>query len=191
MRSVMNILALQGSPRTNGNTAALLSALLDVLASQHTVHQFHVARLALSPCLSCYRCQKQQTCPTNDDMHLLYPHLAHCDMVILASPIYFYGVTAQLKSVIDRCQHLWLNPLPQRRDRTGVLVLTAGAPDQYGQGAQITTDACRIFFSCLGAPLAHTLLATNTDRHPVTQQPDALQAAVLLGELLLTKARPN
>jgi len=183
----MRVLALQGSPRKCGNTATLLDALLKVLEKSHAVHRFHIAGLNIRPCLSCYSCEAQQSCADDDDMQSLYPHLAGSDLVILASPIYFYGVTAQMKTVIDRCQHLWLNPAERKTKRIGVLVLTAGAPDASGQGVEITREACRIFFRCLGAPLVHTLVATNTDKLPVCEQPDALRAAKLLGELLLTK----
>jgi len=183
----MRVLALQGSPRKNGNTATLLEALLQVLEHGNTVKRFHLAGLNIRPCLSCYACKAQQSCNSDDDMQVLYPHLAASELVILASPIYFYGVTAQMKAVIDRCQHLWLNPTKQSPNRRGVLVLTAGALDASGKGVEITREACRLFFRCLGAPLTHTLVATNTDTHPVHEQADVLHSAKLLGNLLLTQ----
>lgn len=180
----MRVLALQGSPRPSGNTKTLLSALLKPLCDHHEVHEFHVAGCKLMPCLSCYQCQGEARCAQEDDMHTLYPLLAESDLVILASPIYFYGVSAQLKSVIDRCQYFWTNPARRKSNRAGVLVLTAGAPDHRGQGVATTEAACKMFLHCLGAPLLHTLTATHTDQHPVTSESEAFRAALTLGAVL-------
>lgn len=180
----MRVLALQGSPRPSGNTATLLSALLKPLSVHHTVHEFCVSGLKLAPCLSCYQCQGEDVCRQQDDMQVLYPLLATCDLVVLASPIYFYGVSAQLKSVIDRCQYFWTHPARRQSSRAGVLVLTAGAKDHNGQGVAITEAACKMFFQCLGAPLIHTLTATHTDKHPVTIESEAFLAAITRGKML-------
>jgi len=182
----MRVLALQGSPRPSGNTATLLSALLKPLYHDHTVYEFYVAGLRLSPCLSCYQCQGEEGCQQPDDMQALYPLLATCDLVVLASPIYFFGVSAQLKGVIDRCQHFWTNPARRESNRAGILLLTAGAPDHRGQGVATTEAACKMFLQCLGAPLIHTLAATHTDQHPVTIESEVFRTAIKLGEMLAT-----
>lgn len=119
----------------------------------------------------------------------LYPHLAHDDVVVLASPIYFYGVTAQLKAVIDRCQPFWTNPERHKAARVGVLLLTAGAPDAQGGGVSTTTAAARIFMSCIGAPLNHVIAAVHTDKNPVYRQSEVLEAAVATARHLAEAAK--
>lgn len=175
----MNILALQGSPRRHGNTAVLLKAFLEPFETHraHQITRLDICYQHIRPCLSCYACEKQGGCALADEMPGIYPHLANDDVVILASPIYFYSVTAQLKAVIDRCQTFWTNPNTGTRGRTGVLLLTAGAPDKNKAGQESTKALARIFFQCIGAPLTHTIVAVDTDKRPVTEQPDVLLEA--------------
>ncbi|MDP3486375.1 MAG: NAD(P)H-dependent oxidoreductase, partial [Bacillota bacterium] len=118
------------------------------------------------------------------DMHGLYPALASAPVVILASPIYFHGLTAQLKSVIDRCQTFWTNPASKKSGRVGALLLTAGATDKTGQGREAATSTARIFFDSIGAPLTHILTAVNTDHQPVNIQVELLDKARELGKKL-------
>ena len=60
----------------------------------------------VNPCLGCNACfkNKDNTCAQKDDMPLIYEKMAHANMLVIASPVYFYGLSAQLKAVIDRCQ---------------------------------------------------------------------------------------
>lgn len=184
----MNILALQGSPRLRGNTSTLLDAFLEPFRTSpalqertptkaHNITRFDVCSQHIRPCLSCYACKKQGSCPVVDDMACIYSHLSSDDVVILASPIYFYSFTAQLKAVIDRCQTFWVNPNTRVTERVGVLLLTAGAPDVNKTGQEATIAQARVFFECIGAPLRHTLVAVNTDKSPVHLQQTILDDA--------------
>ncbi len=180
----MRIIALQGSPRRDGHTAALLESFLSPLRATHTVKRIDVCYQHILPCQSCYACQSSSACVTDDDMQDLYSHLAYDDVVVLASPVYFYGVTAQLKAVIDRCQPFWANPSQRKTTRVGVLLLTAGAPDAHGTGVSTTESAVRIFMACIGAPLSYVLSATNTDAVPVCKQHAVLEAAAATAKKL-------
>lgn len=184
----MHTFALQGSPRLGSNTNTLLDAVLSEIIPHHLVVKHHVSHLDIAPCQSCYACATVGHCPIVDDMQDLYPALASAPVVILASPIYFYGLTAQLKAVIDRCQTFWTNPVSKTTGRVGVLLLTAGATDKTGQGRDAAISTARIFFDCIGAPLTHTLTAVNTDHQPVIAETELLSKARDLGRKLSCKS---
>ena len=169
-RFSMRVIALQGSPRRDGHTALLLESFLSPFCTAHAVKRVDVCYQHILPCWSCYACQNSGLCVRDDDMRQLYTHLAEDDVVVIASPIYFYGVTAQLKAVVDRCQPFWTHPNRRKTSRVGVLLLTAGAPDGPGTGVSTTAAQVRIFLTCTGAPLKHVFAATNTDAVPAREQ---------------------
>jgi multimeric flavodoxin WrbA/protein-tyrosine-phosphatase len=105
----MLVLGLQGSPRKKGNTHALLSMFLEEAGRLGARTQMvYVAGRNIIPCKELVVCEKKGFCPLEDDMQReLYALIREADVLLLASPVFFYGVTAQLKALIDRCQTLW------------------------------------------------------------------------------------
>lgn len=182
----MEVLALQGSPRLSGNTQTLLNAFLGGLPSVAQIHRYNVSELNVHPCTSCYACITLGRCVISDDMELIYPALAKHPLIIIASPIYFYGFSAQLKAVVDRCQTFWNNPQTRIDNRTSVLLLTAGAIDKSRAGRDAVESSARIFCDCIGAPLKHTLAAVGTDTYPVVEQQEILAQAAELARKLST-----
>ena len=106
----MNILILSGSPRKGGNTELLAEAFAKGAAAHHHVEIVSVRDYKVNPCLGCNACFKTNgICAQKDDMALIYEkmmvstnRLSRADMLVIASPVYFYGISAQLKAVIDR-----------------------------------------------------------------------------------------
>lgn len=100
----MEILVLAGSPRDSGNSLALAEAFAQAATEAgHHVAVKRTAALKIGPCRGCDRCWTNGVpCVQKDDMQQLYPLLNLADMVVFASPLYFFGFTAQLKAVIDR-----------------------------------------------------------------------------------------
>lgn len=98
------IVVLVGSPRRDGNTELLAKAFADGAAEKHEVELVSVADYQVKPCMGCNACfaREGNTCVQQDDMDLIYEKLKEADTVIIASPVYFYGISAQLKAVIDR-----------------------------------------------------------------------------------------
>jgi multimeric flavodoxin WrbA len=104
----MKVLGIMGSPRIKGNTDQLLNeALRGAQSMGATIEKINVDKLKISPCKEYYACSKDGKCVIRDDMDDAYPKLLNDDIIIVASPIFFYGVTAQLKAFIDRCQAPW------------------------------------------------------------------------------------
>ena len=103
----MNILILSGSPRRGGNTELLVEAFVKGASQKHHVDVVSVHDYKVNPCMGCNACFKSESnsCVQKDDMPLIYEKMAVADMLVIASPVYFYGLSAQLKAVIDRCHN--------------------------------------------------------------------------------------
>jgi multimeric flavodoxin WrbA len=99
----MNILILSGSPRKGGNTELLTDAFAKGAMEHHQVEIVSVRDIKVNPCLGCNACYKTNgICVQKDDMVTIYEKMSQADMLVIASPVYFYGISAQLKAVIDR-----------------------------------------------------------------------------------------
>lgn len=103
----MNILAFLGSPRKGGNSEVLLQAVLQGGVPGGRADVIRLCDLDISPCLNCGGCDNTGVCVVEDDMIALYDKIMAAQRIILASPIFFYGITAQAKAFIDRTQALW------------------------------------------------------------------------------------
>ncbi|MGD9113428.1 MAG: NAD(P)H-dependent oxidoreductase [Desulfobacterales bacterium] len=105
----MLALGFQGSPRKKGNTNYLLSAFMESVGKKGVqTHIVDVTQKNIEPCKEYIVCEKKGFCPINDDMKdEIYPLIRRAEVVVIATPIFFFNMTAQLKSVIDRCQTFW------------------------------------------------------------------------------------
>lgn len=99
----MKIVVLTGSPRKNGNSAYLAEQFIKGAEEKgHEVFRFDCAFKKVEPCRACNRCGMNGPCIFNDDFSELRPHLVEADMVVFATPMYYFGISAQMKRVIDR-----------------------------------------------------------------------------------------
>ena len=99
----MKIVVLTGSPRRNGNTNHLVGQFIKgAKEAGHEVYRFDCAQRKVSPCIACNRCGMNGQCIFSDDFEELRPHLMAADMVVFATPMYYFGFSSQLKAVIDR-----------------------------------------------------------------------------------------
>jgi len=185
----MRILGIWGSPRKGGNSEILLQAFLDGAAQAGAqVERIALRELKISPCLEIYHCFKDGTCPIKDDMLPLYDKLLAADVVALASPIFFYGVSAQAKAFIDRTQALWSRRYVLKKDfpgpeRQGVLLCTGAT---HGKllfvGARLTA---KYFFDAINVTYAAEILVRGVDeKGAILEFPDVLENARLLGQRL-------
>ena len=95
---------LSGSPRKGGNTDQLVQAFVEGAEKNNTVEVFSIEDYKVNPCIGCNTCFERNghACFQQDDMQIIYEKLKSADVFVIASPVYFYGVSAQLKAVIDR-----------------------------------------------------------------------------------------
>lgn len=133
-----NILILNGTTRENGNTAKLLNAFIDGAESKgHHIDKFDLQTMNIHDCIGCSGCKKSpkncdNPCVQNDDMTGIYPVFAKADVIVLASPVYFFSITGILKTAVDRL-YASCNSLPSEDSKKeSILLMTAGAPE-YSQ----------------------------------------------------------
>ena len=99
----MKVVVLQGSPNTDGSTALLAGEFArGAREAGHEVEVAHVAALDIAPCTGCVACGYEGPCALSDDFDVLRSKLLAADMLVFATPLYYYGMTAQLKAVVDR-----------------------------------------------------------------------------------------
>ena len=99
----MKIIILQGSPNINGSTNLLVQSFTKgAEESGHTVERIDVSRLNVKPCVGCLACGYEGPCAQKDDTDKVKGALLSADMVVFATPVYYFGMTAQLKAVVDR-----------------------------------------------------------------------------------------
>jgi multimeric flavodoxin WrbA len=186
------ILAIYGSPRRRGNTATLLDkAVAGALENGAQVEKIVLRDLSIAPCLEIYGCKTTGRCVIQDDFQRVYDQLLECAGLMLASPIFFYSVSAHTKCLMDRCQSLWVKKYwiekkifgktrPWRRG----LFISAGATHgkRLFDGALLTVN---YFFDVLDMELSQTLLCRGLDfEGDVLQRPEYLEAAYRAGQEL-------
>ena len=142
----MNILIFSGSPRKGGNTDLLVEAFVKGASQKHHVEVVSVHDYKVNPCMGCNACfkSKDNTCVQKDDMTIIYEKMAHADMLVIASPVYFYGLSAQLKGIIDRCH----NPIRDtfKIKKTAILLVGAATLPELFDSILAQYQLCLSFF---------------------------------------------
>ena len=185
----MKVLGIMGSPRLKGNTDLLLDeALRGAKSRQAEVEKIIVDKMKITPCKEYYGCLKDGNCIMRDDMDVIIPKLLEAEGIIVASPMFFYGVTAQLKALIDRCQALWvrrnvLKTLPESKKKGVFIGVGATGGKQLFDGSTLTI---KYFFQAFGAEYVDELLVRGVDkRGEIKEHPELLKEAFALGERLV------
>ena len=192
----MLVIGFQGSPRKRGNTSFLLNQFMlavEKLGAQTRI--IEVARKNIVPCKEYVVCEKKGYCPIDDDVKSeIYPLIRKAEVVVLASPIFFYNMTAQLKAVVDRCQTFWARKYklkladPARKTKRGFL-LSVGATrgKNLFEGLLLTAQ---YFFDAIDARFEGSLTYREIEgpkdmaKHPNVLTDVAEAATALIGPLL-------
>ena len=164
------ILAIYGSPRRKGNTSLLLkNAVKGAIEAGAEVEEIILRDLKMSPCLEIYGCKKNGRCVIQDDFQHMYDKLLSCQGLMLASPIFFYTVSAHTKILMDRCQSLWVkkywlekNTIENHKFTRKGLFISVGAT----KGKRLfegTLLSIRYFFEILDMELYRSLLYRSLD----------------------------
>jgi multimeric flavodoxin WrbA len=165
-----NILAIYGSPRRQGNTSLLLQqAVQGAKEAGAYVDEVILRDLKMSPCLEIYGCKKTGRCVIQDDFQKLYDQILSCDGIMLASPIFFYTVSAHTKILMDRCQSFWVKKYwlgrktnEKREPERKGLFISVGATKgkKLFDGVLLSV---RYFFDAMDTKLWHALLYRGLD----------------------------
>jgi NAD(P)H-dependent FMN reductase len=195
----LKVLGIAGSPRRDGNTDHLLRQVMAGASSQGAETKTVVlSELNISPCRHCDGCIKTGKCVVEDDMQWLHTDLREADRIVLASPIFFMGVTAQTKAMIDRCQALWvikyvlklpvaINPA---KERMGIFISVGGTKlRNLFEPAKATVKS---WFTTLDIEYTGELVFSGIDEiGSVHMHTTALKDAFSIGQKLTTGNMPR
>lgn len=179
----MKILALNGSPRKQGNTDILIDEILrGAMSKGHQAEKLRLYDYEIQPCIDCRRCKQSEagySCALKDGMAEIYPKLEAADIIIFGTPIYWYGPTAKMKLLIDR-----LRPFIASRRLSGkrgmAVVPSEEGPDCCGP----LLEMLRMSFEYLGMKNGESILARAYERGEIRQSPGELERAYELGASL-------
>ncbi len=191
---MVKVVAFNGSPRKGGNSQLLLEeAVRGVKEAGADATVFHLNTLNLKACQHCGQCDNTGMCVIRDDMQAIHESIRDADRIVLASPIFFFTVSAQAKLMIDRCQAFWAqkyvhkNPVPPGPfGRKGLLILVGGmAKGPKNHGFECAEVTARAFFRTVNVQ-EHTTLAYGLieERGAIREHPTALREAYDAGVAL-------
>jgi multimeric flavodoxin WrbA len=189
----LNVVGFYGSPRVGGNTEILLNETLKAVdSSVHRIHLFRLNQLNIRPCQNCGGCDETGICVIEDAMGEIYEAIRTADRIILSSPIFFFGLSAQTKMMIDRCQAFWCEKYLLKRSlgselhgRKGLLLLVGGMKNETGIRCGDAT--AKAFFRSISVPEHETLSFLGVDaRGAINSHPTALQQGYEAGRRLVS-----
>ena len=193
MNAKVNVLGIAGSPRRGGNTDILLErAIAGARDAGADLESIVLCDLNIAPCLHCDGCLKEGRCVVEDDMQRVYPKLREADRLIIAAPVFFMGLAAQTKIMIDRCQALWAMKYVLKQpvalnsggERKGLFVSVGGTG--FARLFEPSLATIKSFFVVLDMKLAGEVTFARIDeKGAIRQHPTALQQAYDAGKKLV------
>ena len=186
----MNVIAFSGSPRKGGNSETLLREA--IRGTGLDVEVFRLSELDIEPCRSCGECEETGECVIEDAMQEVQSAIRKADRIIFSTPVYFMGIPAQAKAMVDRCQAFWAEknvlgrPLPAgKHGRKGLLLIVGGRKNQ--EGARCAEASLVSFMRSVSVPEHRTLSYTGTDaKGEILKHPTALKEAYEAGRELVS-----
>lgn len=174
------VLILSGSPRKGGNSDVLCDEFMKgALSKGNEVEKIRIAEKKIGYCTGCYFCKNAGgRCAINDDMGEILEKMLACDVLVLASPVYFYSICAQLKAVIDRSVARWT----EIKYKDLYYILTAAEDTSYVMDGSL---AClRGFRDCLDGSAEKGVLYGKGvyEKGEIFQRPELLKIAYEMGE---------
>jgi len=189
----VKILAINGSPRAGGNTETLTDAVLrGAAANGANTERIDLRRYSVHPHLGCKRCLMPEsgTCVKPDDFPLLRRKVEEASMVLLATPLYWYTYSAQMKAFLDRWACDIFGFSEKVRGKMGVLLHVRGEKDP--KAAEPLVESIKLGFSEIGIDYRGEISAVGNDIGEVAKDHEALQKAEKWGmQLSLMTPRPR
>jgi len=138
------VLILSSSPRKKGNSNALCDRFMEgAVEAKHQVEKVVLAEMKINYCTGCYACKRNGRCAQKDDMAQILDSMTAADVIVMATPVYFYTMCAQMKTVIDRT----IARYTRITNKEFYFIVTAA--DSNKAALERTIDGFRAFTSCL------------------------------------------
>ncbi|MGN0114684.1 MAG: flavodoxin family protein [Acutalibacteraceae bacterium] len=171
------VLILSGSPRKSGNSDILCDEFTKgAVESGNEVEKIRVAEKNIAYCRACYACKESGVCAIKDDMAEIMQKMIDADIIVLASPVYFYSIDAQLKTLIDRTVARWT----EVKNKEFYYIITAADSEKESMD---TTLACfRGYADCVnGAKEMGVVYGTGVYEKGEVKDAKAMRAAYEMG----------
>lgn len=172
------VLILSGSPRKGGNSDLLCDEFMrGAKEAGHQVEKIRVQEKKVACCIACYACRNTGVCAIKDDMAEIMQKMIECDVMVLASPVYFYSVDAQLKAVIDRSVCRWT----EVKNKEMYYIMTAA--DEEKTSMETTLACFRGYADCVeGAVEKGVIYGTGVYEAGEVKEKTVMQEAYQMGK---------
>jgi len=187
---VNKIVVILGSPRKKGNSATLAEALIKGAEENGAeVQTFFLQAMEIKPCNACNQCinNPESGCVIEDDMQKIYPAVRTADSIVIASPIYWFNITAQTKLFIDRCYALIESGGHAFTGKKIGLILVYGDVDPFRSGATNAIRSYQDIFRYVGAKIAGLIYGTAMAAGEIKNNKQLMDKAYNLGRRLSLK----
>lgn len=186
--SKKKVVVLLGSPRRNGNSTELARHIaLGAEQAGAEVETVYINGLKISPCQACNSCQKPGAagCVVKDDMQQLYPKISSAYALVIASPVYWFTVSAQTKIVLDRCYGFGANQYKDLIGKRVAVAMSFGDTDPFTSGCvnalRTFQDACRY----VGMKLVGQVYGSADQAGEISSNTELMKQAEELGQKLV------
>ena len=171
-----NVVVISSSLRNGSNSEVLANEFIRGASIKHNVEYISLKDINFKFCLGCLMCQKTGKCVINDDVGQYLDKISNADILVFATPIYYYSMSGQLKTFLDR-----LNPLYIKHNNFKEIYLLATCADDSASAIDKTIVALNGWIECFdGVELKGTLLATSVTK-PNTLAEESKNKADSLG----------
>ena len=186
-----HVVVLLGSPREKGNSTVLAKQIIHGVESVGAkVETVYLNGLNIKPCQGCYACKKKNStgCAVDDDMQSLYPKLVESDAWIIASPIYWFSMSAQTKIFMDRCFALWnqdpeINPMYKKRI---AIAMSYGDSDSFNSGCVNALRSFQDAYRYAGAKIIGMVYGSADEPGEIASNAELMAQAEKIGQKLAT-----
>ena len=186
-----HVVALLGSPRKKGNSTILAKQIIHGAESVGAkVDTVYLNGLNIKPCQGCYACKKKNStgCAVDDDMQSLYPKLVESDAWIIASPVYWFSMSAQTKIFMDRCFALWnedpeINPMYKKRI---AIAMSYGDSDPFNSGCVNALRSFQDAYRYAGAKIIGMVYGSADEPGEIASNAELMAQAEKIGQQLAT-----
>jgi len=179
------VVVVKGSPRKKGNSATLAKEVIaGAEAASAEVASFYLQGMDIRACIACDECREDtaRDCVMDDEMKILDPKLREADAIVIASPIYYFTVSAQTKTFMDRCYALGGPQGSALGGKRIGIILTYGDSDPFNSGA---VNALRTFqdaYAYVGAEIVGMVYGSASEAGEIKNNQELMDKAYQLGK---------
>ncbi len=184
------VLTLLGSPRKKGNSTTLANQITKGAESNGAiVDSIYLNGLKIKPCQGCYSCQKPDSkgCAVDDDMQTIYPKLRETDKWIIASPVYWFSMSAQTKLFMDRCFAMWNNARGENwlKGKQIAIAMSYGDSDAFNSGCVNALRSFQDAYAYVGAHIVGMVYGSAEAPGEIASHATLMTQAEDLGKRLM------